>query len=133
MLARGLSLTVKILLTGILLVGCSSDEKDDPGATPPEGSGIMGKEKFVEVLADVYLVEAAYKTHAFENDDEKAVLLENYSDVFSSHGITTEEFERSHAWWWQHPAAMKGLVTEVTERLNSIEKTTHKEAVKDAK
>ena len=133
MLARGLSLTAKIFLAGILLVGCSSDERDDPGATPPEDSGIMGKEKFVEVLADVYLVEAAYKTHAFKNDDEKAILLENYSDVFSSHGITPEEFENTHKWWWQHPAAMNGVVTEVTERLNSIEKTTHEEAAKEAK
>jgi len=133
MLARGLSLNAKILLAGILLVGCSSDERDDPGAIPPEDSGIMGKEKFIEVLADVYLVEAAYKTHAFKNDDEKAMLLENYSDVFSSHGITPEEFENSHEWWWKHPAAMKGVITEVTERLNSIEKAIHEEAAKEDK
>ena len=133
MLAKGLSLTAKILLAGILIVGCSSDDRDDPGATPPEDSGIMGKKKFVEVLADVYLVEAAYKTHAFKNDDEKAILLKNYSDVFSSHGITSEEFEKSHAWWWKHPAAMKDLVIEVTERLNTIEKITHEEAGKEAK
>ncbi len=125
MLAKGLSLSAKIILAVILLVSCSSDERDDPRVTPPEGSYIIEKEKFVEVLADVYLVEAAYKTHAFKNDDEKAILLKNYSDVFSSHGITAEEFENSHTWWWQHPAAMKGLINEVTERLNAIEKTPH--------
>ena len=114
-------------------MGCSSDEKDDPVSKSPEESGIMSRKKFVEVLADVYLVEAAYKTHAFNNDDENAILLENYSDVFSSHGITAEEFENSHTWWWQHPVAMKELVTEVTERLNSIEKTSQEEAVKEAK
>ena len=133
MLAKGLSLTAKILLAGLLLVGCSSDERDDPGITPPKDSGIMDKEKFVEVLADVYLIEAAYKTHVFKNDDERGILLENYSDVFLSHGITAEEFENSHAWWWQHSAAMKVVVTEVTERLNSIEKNTYGESGKEAK
>ena len=128
MLVKGLNLTVKIVLISAVLLGCASDERDRPGATPPEGSGILEKDAFVEIMTDAYLVEASYKSHVYVNENEQLTLEGNYSSVFQKHGITQEELEASHTWWCEHPAAMKNVLQEVTESLIYIEKTIDNQA-----
>ena len=124
MLERGLNLIVKpalvlAVLCGLMLTGCSEDERDSADVVAPEG--VMKMEAFVEVLADVHLAEAAYKSHVFRNDEEEAKLLENYAQIFVKHGITEEQFNESHTWWWEHPVAMKEVLLEVTEKLSEME------------
>ena len=128
MQVRDLNLIVKIILLSAVLLSCTSDERDRPGATPPEDSGILQKSEFVALMTDVYLVEASYKSHVTRTENEKLELVGNYSEVFQKYGITQEEFEASHAWWWEHPAAMKNVLQEVTEKLISIEQTIETQA-----
>ena len=130
MLEKGLSLTVKVLLVSAILFSCNSDPRDWSRTRPDEGSGILERDAFIEVMTDAYLVEAAYKSNVHTSEDELEKLKKRYTDIYSAHGITQEEFEKSHKWWWEHPAAMKGVLQEVTENIISIEKSlsNHKDA-----
>lgn len=130
MLEKGLSLTVKILLASAILFSCDSDPRDWSKTRPEEDSGVLERDAFIELMTDVYLVEAAYKSNVQTSEDELVTLKKRYADIYSAHGINQEEFEKSHNWWWQHPAAMKGVLQEVTENIISIEKSlsNHKDA-----
>jgi 5'(3')-deoxyribonucleotidase len=75
-------------------------------------------------MTDVYLAEACYKSKVHTNPEELEKLTGNYSVVLAAHNITQEEFEISHAWWWEHPAAMKGVLQEVTEKIIAVEKSS---------
>ena len=130
MLEKGLNLTVKIILISAIFFSCNSDPRDWSRSRPEEGSSILERSAFIEVMTDVYLVEAAYKSNVHTSEDELEKLKKRYADIYSAHGITQEEFEKSHNWWWEHPAAMKGVLQEVTENIISIEKSlsNHKDA-----
>ncbi len=121
MQAKGLNSIVKTLYAILILIGCSTDPKDNPLASPSIDSGLMQKENLVALLKDVYIAEAAYKTKVVIHQVNEDVLVENYSTIFADHGITAEEFKESYTWWWEHPAAMKSVLQEVTERLNELE------------
>ena len=125
MLEKGLSLIVKAVLISAVLFSCNSDPRDWSRSVPPEDSGILSKSKFVEVMTDVYLVEASYKSNVYVNENKKIELEGNYAFVFEKHGITQEQFEASHTWWWEHPAAMKSVLQEVTEKIISMEKSVN--------
>ena len=111
---------VGILLVATL-IGCSSDPRDNVNATPSESSDVLQREKFIEVMCDIQLIEAASKNKVFRNDDEALKLGAAYKETFEKHGVTQTEFEESHKWWWSHPQAMKSVLLEVTERLTQKE------------
>ncbi len=120
MQAKDLNSIVKTLFAILFLVGCSTDSRDNPLAKPSEDSGLIQKEQLVALLADIHIAEAAHKTRVLVPEISEDVLLENYSAIFESHGVTAEEFKESYTWWWKHPAAMKSVLQEVTERLNKL-------------
>ena len=122
MQAKGLNSIVKTLCAILFLIGCSTDSRDNPLAAPSEDSGLIQKEQLVALLADIHIAEAAYKTRVIVPEISEDILLENYSAIFESHGVTAEEFKESYTWWWKHPVAMKFVLQEVTERLNKLQK-----------
>jgi len=113
------------LLVGILivatLIGCTNDPRDNANVIPSENSSILQREKFIEVMCDIQLIEAAAKNKVFRNDDEALKLGAAYKETFEKHGITQAQFEESHKWWWSHPQAMKAVLLEVTEKLSQLE------------
>ncbi len=121
MQAKGLNSIVKTLCAILFLVGCSTDSRDSPLASPSEDSRLIQKEQLVALLTDIHIAEAAHKTRVLVPEISEDVLLENYSGIFESHGVTAEEFKESYTWWWEHPAAMKSVLQEVTERLNKLD------------
>ena len=128
MLAKGLNLIVKITLIAGVLFSCNSDPRDWSRTRPAEDSGILQKQAFVELMTDVYLAEASYKSLVHTNPEELEKLKGNYAVILAAHNITQEEFEASHTWWWEHPAAMKGVLQEVTENIISFEETLNAQA-----
>jgi hypothetical protein len=100
-------------------VGCVEDPRDLANVNPPEG--VLGREDFVELMAEIQLLEGAAKIRVFRNDDVKKRLGEAYFEIFEKHSISAAEFEKSHTWWWEHPVAMKGVLLEVTEKISQIE------------
>jgi len=100
--------------------GCTTPPVDgtvDP--TPP--SGVLPKDSFVLVLAEVQLVEGVSQLRTYRNDNERQRLAEAYNDVWARTGVSAARFERSHAWWWGQPAAMKSVLRNVVDRLKDME------------
>lgn len=130
MLEKGLNLTVKIILISAVFFSCNSDPRDWSRSRPEEGSGVLERSEFIEVMTDVYLVEAAYKSNVHTSEGELEKLEVRYGDIYAAHGISQEEFEASHKWWWEHPSAMKGVLHEVIENIISLEKSlsNHKDS-----
>jgi len=106
-------------LSAAALSSCSSDPRDDARATPP--SKLLQKEAFINVMADIQLLEAASKGKVFRNDHASKKVSEGYAEIFNKHGITRVLFEKSHTWWWEHPVAMKSVLIEVTQKLILME------------
>ena len=67
------------------------------------------------------VVEAASSQRYFRNDNERQKLAEAYNDVWHRTGVSAETFEASHAWWWAHPEAMKGVLRDVVDALKDME------------
>ena len=113
------SLTVKttfskmLLCFAIMVLGCNSELEVE--------EGILDKDTFVEIMVDVQLLESAYKTMVFRNDNEDEVLETAYISIFEKYGVTAEEFRASHTWWWSRPEEVKSILIQVTERLNVLE------------
>ena len=117
---------VKVKFTSILLLllvmgtgGCANDIRDRVDVIVPDG--VLEKPEFVNVLADIQLIEAASKNRVWRNDDVEKRLEDAYNEVFSKHDITESQFKASHRWWWNQPVAMKGVLLEVTEKITQLE------------
>jgi len=117
-------LTDRILIPAIFIlfigVGCAEDSRDLANVNPPEG--VLERVEFVEIMADIQILEGDAKIRAFSNDDVKKRLGEAYFEIFEKHAVSAAEFERSHTWWWEHPVAMKGVLLEITEKISQIER-----------
>jgi hypothetical protein len=116
-------LTDRILIPAIFIlfigVGCAEDSRDLANVNPPEG--VLERVEFVELMADIQILEGAAKIRVFRNDDVKKRLGEAYFKIFEKHALSAAEFERSHTWWWEHPVAMKEVLLEITEKISQIE------------
>jgi hypothetical protein len=107
-----------LALVGVgVLSGCGSSSRSH--VVPP--SGVLPRDSFVLVLAEIHVVETAAKQRTYRTDNESMRLAEAYNDVWFRTGVTAERFEASHAWWWHHPEAMKGVLNDVIDRLRDME------------
>jgi len=117
-------LTDRIFIPAIFVffigVGCAEDSRDLANVNPPEG--VLERVEFVELMADIQILEGAAKIRVFRNDDVKKRLGEAYYEIFEKHAVSAAEFERSHTWWWEHPVAMKEVLLEITEKISQIER-----------
>ena len=109
-----------IFMLFIGVVGCAEDSRDLANVSPPEG--VLERVEFVELMADIQILEGAAKIRVFRNDDVEKRLGEAYFEIFAKHAVSAAEFERSHTWWWKHPVAMKGVLLEITEKISQIER-----------
>jgi len=101
-------------------IGCSPDPVGgDPDPVPPKG--VLSREEFVTVLAEVQLVEGAAKLRTYRTDNEQQKLAEAYNDVWHRTGVDPSVFEKSYDWWWRHPEAMKGVWRDMLQLFKSME------------
>ena len=109
-----------MLGTLALCQGCATTPVDGP-VDPVTPQGILPKDSFVMVLAEVQLVEGVAQLRTYRNDNERQRLAEAYNDVWARTGVSAARFEGSHAWWWGQPAAMKSVLRNVVDHLKDME------------
>ena len=112
-------ISIPAILIVFIVVGCVDDPRDLANVNPPEG--VMVRCDFVELMAEIQILEGAAKIRVFRNDDVKKRLGEAYFEIFKKHSVSAEEFDKSYTWWWEHPVAMKGVLLEITEKISQIE------------
>ena len=117
-------LTDRALIPALFILfiggGCAEDSRDLAIVNPPEG--ILERVEFVELMADIQILEGAAKIRVFSKDDVQKRLGEAYYEIFEKHAVSPAEFENSHIWWWEHPVAMKEVLLEITEKISQIER-----------
>lgn len=80
------------------------------------GNGRLSRDKMVDVMHDLQLVEAIYQTRYedFNKADNKTALLEG---VFQKHGITQAQLDSSLVWYADHPEEYMKVTDSVSARL----------------
>ncbi len=79
----------------------------------PMPEGLIPREKFVEVLVEVQLIEAIYNQNMVRNDDPRSRIARYYRETFEAFGISREEFTATYAWYYRHPHEMMDIYDEV--------------------
>ena len=103
------------------LNGCSNPSPEDSKTV-----GLVPRDTFVQVLTEVHLIEGVKKQRLMRNDDEGAIVLQHYAELFDRFDIDEKRFKTTYQWWYQHPEEMDGLLEEVGERLADMEREANR-------
>ena len=103
------------------LNGCSNPSPEDS-----KTMDLVPLDTFVQVLTEVHLIEGVKKQRLMRNDDEGAIVLQHYAELFDRFDIDEERFKTTYQWWYQHPEEMDGLLEEVGERLADMEREANR-------
>lgn len=98
-----------ILAAVVALVACDT--------TPEPPDGILPREKFVEVLTDVQIIEAVFNQNVIRTDEPKLRIARYYKETFEQHGVTQEEFTQTYLWYYGHPELMMLVYDDVMAKL----------------
>ena len=122
-----------VLVMSALLFSCS--EKTGPSA-PPEPANLIPRDKMVQVVADVHLLEAALSNHtnarpnafpgirpngsAEEGGSGETTVAKKipYYNIFKKHNVTREQYETSMTWYAAQPDVYNDLYTDVISELS---------------
>lgn len=82
---------------------------------------MLPEKKMIEALVDVQLFEAMLPEGKMRDDSLAILVKTNYAEIFSRHGIQEEQFQRTFAYYEQHPGKMDELMTKVIDELSKME------------
>lgn len=98
----------------MVLVSCI-DQTPPP---PPENA--LEKEKFVDVMVDVHLVEAAINQKFVKVNDSTQASYRYYKHLFEKHDITRADFDSTFNYYMRHPKLMSEVYTQVHDSLKVL-------------
>jgi hypothetical protein len=98
----------------ILLPGCIKEEKipDD----------IMSKQKMVDFLMDLHIVEARISLARIPNDSIKLFFPEIEDSLYKKHQITDSLYKKSYQYYLQHIRQMEEIYSAVVDSLSLRER-----------
>ncbi len=97
-----------------MLVGCV----DHTPPPPPENA--MEEKKFVEVMVDVHLVEAAINQKFIKVNDSTKSSYRYYKHLFEKHEITRTDFDSTFNYYMRYPKLMGAVYTQVHDSLKAL-------------
>lgn len=103
------------------LVGCDPRVKND---IPPPPDGMLDKETFVTLHAELQLLEAAYRQRMLNGGDRDAVRAAHRVQILDAAGVNDSAFTATYNWWYSQPEALPGVLEEVMLKLDSIERNS---------
>jgi hypothetical protein len=97
----------------LALVGCRSEFKPEP-----RPDGVLSEEELIEVMVDIYLVEARYQRRLTPvGSDPIQFTKHQYQNVLANHGLTQESFDSTYSWYLKYPAMMGEIHEEILTEL----------------
>jgi Domain of unknown function (DUF4296) len=84
---------------------------------------VISEEKFVDVLSQVRLLEAAYAVK-FDKVDSTAGIASYYKNLFQQQGITKKQFESSYKYYASKQDIMIEIEEKVLEKLSILNTET---------
>lgn len=103
----------------IFIFGCAPSNPDDEVAIPDD---ILGKEKMIDILVDLQLVEG---TLILKRSIGKAYLPYKefyFNHVFEKHQVSREKFEESLDFYKDHLYLLNEIYGEVINKLKEMKK-----------
>lgn len=104
-----------LLLLTVALVQCQSPEEEVP-------ADLIPREKFVEIMIDVQLIESIGKQKMLRIDDPRIRITDMYAGTFEKHGVTDSSFTKTYDWYFAHPDEMLAVFDEVILELGELDK-----------
>jgi hypothetical protein len=96
----------------VFLLSC----KDDIAKI--NNKGIISRKEFVEILADIHLIDAITDGSDFYNKFGPSDSLVLYSAIFKKHHVTKEEFDSTVSMYIRQPEVYMKVYDEVLLKLN---------------
>ncbi len=105
-----------ILALVALTTGCDPRHAQD---IPPIPDDFIERGQFVEIHAQLQLLEAAHRQHMLKGDRDRARSRYRAS-ILKQAGATDSAFNATYNWWYSQPEALPALLEEIQLQLDSL-------------
>lgn len=102
------------LLIALVLAACSGDD------FPPPPDEAIGEQRFVTVLVDMHLVEAAINQKYGRDTDTTGSVYGYYRSVFAQHETSKAAFDLTYDYYTGHPALLLKVYEQVEDSLRNL-------------
>lgn len=102
----------------MLLLGCSDKKVQIP-------EDILSKNKMVDVLIDIHLLESKIKKLYIAGDSSSKLYNHYEKMLFEDHGIKRKEYEKSLEFYVQEIEQLEDIYEQVVDSLMVRDKTQH--------
>ncbi len=92
----------QFLAIALLCVSCGAEV-----SAPP--ADLIEREQFVQVLADVQLIEARVKHEVMVEQRSDSPAQGYYEKMYAERRITADQYKRTYQWYVEHPEDLKDL------------------------
>jgi hypothetical protein len=89
------------------------------------------QKKMVDILVDIHLLEAQFQNEPVQNKSRVYNTIVGYENIFAKHGVTSQEFYDSFAYYRRHPEELDALYQDVIDRVTQMESEISPEAAKE--
>ncbi|MDB4126627.1 DUF4296 domain-containing protein [Flavobacteriales bacterium] len=98
-------------ILSLILLSCGNPKTEIP-------QDILSENSFINLLKDIHLAEAKFELHKIKGmENAKNELAHNYSTIYETHEITPDDFDKTLAYYAQHPEQLEKIYTSVLEQL----------------
>ena len=98
-------------ILSLILLSCGNPKTEIP-------QDILSENSFINLLKDIHLAEAKFELHKINGmENAKNELAHNYSTIYETHEITPDDFDKTLAYYAQHPEQLEKIYTSVLEQL----------------
>lgn len=104
------------LLLALLFVGAVASCGHRDRVKPPEP--LLTEQQMIDVMADVYLIEAMLKQEKMLGEPEAGQVGSYYDQVLGHHGLTRGGLEANMAYYTRQPAVLERIMDSVAQRLD---------------
>ena len=109
---------------GIGLFLASGCEPRSTRDVPTRPQDMVDRSTFIELHADLQLLEAAYRQRMLPGGDRDAVRAAQRALILNNAGVSDSAFTATYKWWYSQPEALPTILQEVQVKLDSLERNS---------
>ncbi len=110
-----------LIPVAIGFTSCDPRPQDD---IPPRSDIMLDRVDFVQLHAELQLLEAAYRQRMLQGGDRDASRAAHRKRILDQAGVSDSAFTATYEWWYSQPEALPELLEEVKQHLDSMERNS---------
>lgn len=107
-----------LFLAPFLVAGAACQRPEEP----PQPADLLPKEKMVDLLANLHVLEARVESSRLSQDSARALYLTQQQELLWKSGVTDSAFHRSYRYYGIHGKDLDGIYKDVIDSLGRREK-----------